>query len=93
MKDQRMSPQLASNLLFDTDEENLFDVDEICHEAAWISARVYQTIQEGAICYEVWFYEWHPKTNEEKDYFMQDFQSLEEAKLFALELTKKSNLK
>lgn len=83
-----MSPQLASNLLFDTDQENLFSVDEIRYDTTWFSARVYQSVQEGLSAFEVWFFEWTPSSNEEKATFIQAFPALEEAKLFALQFIK-----
>lgn len=81
-----MPLKLASNLLFDTDQMTLFEVDEIRHNTAWTSARVYQSIQEGKSVFEVWFFEWYPESNEEKPHFIQVFQTLEEAKDFALQL-------
>jgi hypothetical protein len=87
-KDQPMPLKLASNLLYDTDQETLFEVDEIRHNAIWTSARVYQSAGEGASAFEVWFFEWYPDLNEEKPHFIQTFQTLEEAKSFALQLLK-----
>ncbi len=83
-----MSLKLASNLLYDTDQETLFEVDEIHHNAIWTSARVYQSVQEGSPAFEVWFFEWYPESNEEKPHFVQSFQTLEEAKIFALQILK-----
>ncbi len=82
-----MSPLLASTLLFDTDNDNLFEVDEIAC-GVWVSARVYKSIKANSIDYEVWFYEWFPGTDEEKVHFIQSFQDLEEAKKFAIQLSK-----
>jgi|GEM_PF-2260076 len=83
-----MPLHLASNLLFDTDRETLFEVEEIRHNATWVSARVYQVVQEKSLPFEVWRFEWCLKSNEETSRFVQAFQDLEEAKIFALQLVK-----
>lgn len=87
-----MPLKLASNLLFDTDQVTLFEVDEIGHNTIWTSARVYQSIHEGISVFEVWFFEWYPELNEERPYFVRDFQALEDAKAFALQLVNDKKL-
>lgn len=86
-----MSLLLVSNLLFDSDQEKLFDVDELRHDSVWISARVYKSIKEGSLDYEVWSYEWNPSSNEEKPRFVQAFQTLEDAKSLAIQIASGKN--
>jgi hypothetical protein len=83
---------LASNLLFDTDQDNLFGVDEIPCGSLWISARVYKSVKKGSVKYEVWFCEWDPEINEEKPRFAEEFPVLEDAKAYAIQLSKSKNL-
>lgn len=83
-----MPLHLVSNLLFDTDQETLFQVEEIPSDTVWMSARVYQLVQEKPLPFEVWLFEWCPQSNEETARFIQSFQTLEEAKIFALQLVK-----
>lgn len=78
-----MSALLASHLVFDTDQETLFEVDELVRGKSWVSARVYKSLQESSPLYEVWLFEWDPQTNEEKSNFIQVFKDLEAAKSFA----------
>ena len=78
-----MSALLASHLVFDTDQEALFEVDELARGKNWPSARVYKSLEEGSSTYEVWIFEWDPQTNEEKANFIQFFKDLEAAKSFA----------
>lgn len=82
-------------LVYDTDQDALFEIDEMLHDQVWISARVYhkvpQSSQEGTSLYEVFIFEWDPKTNQETSRFGKRFPNLEEAKLWAIEETKKSH--
>jgi hypothetical protein len=41
-----MPLRLASNLLFDSDQENLFEVADIPNNTLWVSARVYNPSEE-----------------------------------------------
>lgn len=78
-----MAPFLASHLLFDTDQDALFEVDDLVKDKVWKSARVYKSVKGKSIEYEVWLYEWDPQSNEEKSTLLQTFQDLEEAKRLA----------
>jgi hypothetical protein len=78
-----MSALLASNLVFDTDQEALFELDELARGKNWASARVYKSSDECSPLYEVWLFEWDPQTNEEKANFIQVFKDIEAAKSFA----------
>ena len=79
---------LATDLIYDTDQEHLFSVDELPYNAVWISARVYKTLEEGKLLYEVWLYEWDPRSNIEKPTFNKAFESSEEAKEWATEVVR-----
>lgn len=83
-----MSLYLTSNLLFDTDQETLFERGEIHYDTIWVSARVYQSLQEKSLAFEVWLFKWRPDSNEETSRCVQAFPTLEEAKIFALRLVK-----
>jgi len=78
-----MSALLTSHLVFDSDQDALFEVDELFRGKNWFSARVYKSSQEDLPLYEVWFFEWDPEINEEKATFIQSFKGLEGAKSFA----------
>jgi hypothetical protein len=78
-----MTAAIASQLLYDTDQDTLFEVDELPQGKAWVSARVYKVNMEKTISYEVWIYEWDPISNKETPSFLQCFPTLEDAKSFA----------
>jgi hypothetical protein len=84
-------PHLASNLLYDTDQDLLLVTAEILHNTVWISARVYKSFYGGAARYHVWIYDWNPQTNIEKSYFSKEFKNEEEAKLWAIQLATLKN--
>ncbi|MBM3468727.1 MAG: hypothetical protein FJX71_04785 [Alphaproteobacteria bacterium] len=79
-------PHIASELLFDTDQERLYETTEIASDTVWISARVYKSSREKLMSYEVWVFEWFPVSNEEKYKYIQSFKNFEDAKNFAQEI-------
>ncbi|MBX9805017.1 MAG: hypothetical protein K2Y18_04590 [Alphaproteobacteria bacterium] len=83
-----MPLRLASNLLFDSDQENLFEVADIPNNTLWVSARVYKSIRGGSAGYEVWLYEWDPVLNKEKSRLVQSFDDPESAKALAIQISK-----
>lgn len=80
-----MLPLLASTLVFDTDQDQLFCVDDLPYNTPWVSARVYKTGTTEKH-YEVWLYEWDPISNTENPNFSKAFEGVEEAKKWAIQL-------
>ena len=77
-----MSPFLASHLVFDSDQETLFEVDELPHDGVWTSVRIYKSHINEAASYEVWLVEWDANLNKEKLTFTNTFENFEDAKVF-----------
>ena len=78
-----MATAIATQLLYDTDQDALFEVDELSQGKSWVSARVYRVSMEKSISYEVWLYEWDPDSNHETPSFLNSFPTLEDAKIYA----------
>lgn len=83
-----MTTALATQLLYDTDQDALFEVDELPHDKPWISVCVYKVTLDKTTDYEVWLYVWDPVSNKETPSYLQSFQSLEEAKAFSCQQLK-----
>jgi hypothetical protein len=86
-----MTTALATQLVYDTDQDTLYEVDELPHDKTWVSACVYKVTLEKTTEYEVWLYIWDPASNIETPSFLQSFQTLEEAKEFACQQLKLHN--
>jgi hypothetical protein len=79
-----MSPFLASHLVFDSDQEALFEASELSPESIWRSVRIYKSHMQHVASYEVWLVEWDAIMNKEKLTFTKTFENFEDAKMFGL---------
>lgn len=79
-----MTPLLASHLVFDSDQETLFEIEELPCEGVWTSVRIYKSQMQQKVSFEVWLVEWDANMNKEKLTFTKTFENFEEAKIFGL---------